>query len=82
MKVKLYSIITAIILAVVIAAFILPVYFTFSVSISTKPRINEGAIVPDFYAGHWIEITGGYWKTGIINSVIISLSCMVLALVI
>lgn len=82
MKISLSSIISAIILAVVIGAFTIPVYFTFSVSISTKARINEGAIVPDFYIGHWIEITGGYWKTGIINSVIVSLSCMALALLI
>lgn len=62
------------------AIFIMPVYFTFSVSISSKPRINEGAIIPDFYIGHWVEMTKGYWKSGIINSVVISLACMVIAL--
>ena len=73
-----------IILTIVAALFIIPIYFTFSVSISSKPRINEGAIFPDLYIGHWIEITGGfgYWRTGIINSVIVSLICMVLALLI
>lgn len=74
------KIIKIIFLAFVVAIFLLPVYFTFSVSISSKARINEGAIVPDFYIGHWIEITGGYWKTGLINSVIVSIACMGLAL--
>jgi glycerol transport system permease protein len=74
------KIIKVIFLGFVVAIFLLPVYFTFSVSISSKARINEGAIVPDFYIGHWIEITGGYWRTGLINSVIVSIACMGLAL--
>lgn len=74
------KIIKVIFLGFVVAIFLLPVYFTFSVSISSKARINEGAIVPDFYIGHWIEITGGYWRTGLINSAIVSIACMGLAL--
>jgi glycerol transport system permease protein len=74
------KIIKVILLGFVAAIFLLPVYFTFSVSISSKARINEGAIVPDFYIGHWIEITGGYWRTGLINSAIVSIACMGLAL--
>jgi len=76
------KIIKVIFLGFVVVIFLLPVYFTFSVSISSKARINEGAIVPDFYIGHWIEITGGYWRTGLINSAIVSIACMGLALAI
>jgi len=78
----LVNIVKVIFLAFICIIFILPVYFTFSVSISSKPRINAGAIIPDLYFGHWIEITKGYWKSGIINSAIVSLLCMVIALVI
>lgn len=71
-------------LIIVVVLFLTPIYFTFSVSISSKARINEGAIVPDFYMGHWMEIIGGfgYWRAGIINSVIVSLACMIIALLI
>ena len=76
------SILRAIILVFVVLLFIVPIYFTFSVSISSKARINEGAISPDFYIGHWIEIFGGfgYWRAGIINSVIVSAISMAVAL--
>jgi len=76
------KIIKVIFLGFVVAIFLLPVYFTFSVSISSSKRINEGAIVPDFYIGHWIGITGGYWRTGLINSAIVSITCMGLALMV
>ena len=76
----LLQVLKIIFLLFVCIVFILPIYFTLSVSISSKARINEGAIVPDLYPGHWLEITKGYWKSGIINSVVVSLACMIIAL--
>jgi len=72
----------AIILMAVSIIFLLPLYFTFSVSISSKSKINEGAMIPDLYLGNWMEITGGYWANGIINSSIISISSTLIALII
>ncbi|MEM1948535.1 MAG: carbohydrate ABC transporter permease [Candidatus Caldarchaeum sp.] len=74
-------IVKLLILAVITALMVIPVYFTFSVSISSKQRINEGASMPDLFFGHWIEIFEvAYWRTGIVNSILISLSAMALAL--
>ncbi|MDW8084518.1 MAG: carbohydrate ABC transporter permease [Candidatus Caldarchaeum sp.] len=69
-------------LTLVSVLMVIPIYFTFSVSASSKARINEGAIIPDFDFTNWVEVTGGfgYWRAGIINSIIISFFAMVLAL--
>jgi glycerol transport system permease protein len=72
---KAVKVVIALIIAII---FFTPLYFTFSVSLSSKARINEGALVPDFYTGSWVEITGGfgYWRTGIVNSLIVSTAAM------
>lgn len=68
--------------AIVLLLFITPLYFTFSVAFSSKSRINEGALIPDFDIRNWIEISGGYWRTGIVNSFIISMVSMLTALLV
>jgi len=73
-----------ILLSFVVFMFFIPLYFTFAVSLSSKARINEGVIIPDFYLGNWLEIFGGfgYWRNGIINSLIVSTAAMGVSLLV
>lgn len=82
MKAWLQVIVKVMLLILVTLLFVIPVYFTFSVAFSSKSRINEGALVPDFDPRNWFEISGGYWREGIINSFIVSLACMLVALLV
>lgn len=66
---------------IIIAVFIMPIYFTISVSFSSRTRIEEGAIIPDFTLRNWLEMTKGYWAVGIRNSVINSALAMIVSLV-
>jgi len=62
-------------LSLVAFAFIFPLYFMTSVSLSSKPIIESGGIIPDLYLGNWADFFD-LWQLAIRNSIIISLSCI------
>jgi len=63
--------------------FIFPIYFMIVTSISSKHDIEIGSLIPtNFDSSNWIELSKGYWISGIRNSLIISLSSVVLTLLV
>ena len=72
-----------IVLIVVMLIFLFPLYYLISVSFSSLPHIEEGALVPDLITENWMKVItgfGGIGGVGILNSVIISVSCVLVAL--
>lgn len=70
-------------LIVVTLMFAFPLYYLFSVSFSSKPRIEAGALIPDGFMGNWRNVItgfGGVGGPGITNSIIVSASSIVVAL--
>jgi len=83
MKLTAKTLVRCVILISVILMFLFPVYYMFSVSFSSKPHIEEGALVPDSFLGNWIDMINGYGGIGgpgITNSIIISVSCVLVSL--
>ncbi len=77
------TILRYIILVAVFFLFIFPLYYLISVSFSSKPHIEEGALIPDIFIGNWRNVItgfGGVGGEGILNSVIISVSCVLVSL--
>jgi len=85
MKITVMMLVKYIMLISAMVMFLFPVYYLFSVSLSSKPHIEEGPLVPDFYFGNWIDVIngfGGIGGSGIINSLLISASCVLTSLVV
>jgi len=83
MKIAVETLVRYVILVSSMLMFLFPLYYMFSVSFSSKPRIEEGALVPDSYTGNWMDVITGYsgiGGQGIANSVIISASCVLVSL--
>lgn len=85
MKMTVVVLVKYIILISAMLMFIFPVYYMLSVSLSSKPRIEEGALVPDAFFENWTNVIsgfGGIGGQGIVNSIIISVSCVVVSLLV
>jgi len=64
--------------------FVFPLYYLISCSFSSEPYIYEGHLFPQGYLGYWWEVLTGFRGVGgmgIVNSIVISASSVLLSLV-
>jgi len=83
MKKAVKTLVRYVILISAMLMFVFPLYYMFSVSFSSKPHIEEGALVPDGFIEHWTGVIAGFSGVGgqgIVNSFIISASSVLVSL--
>ncbi len=65
--------------------FIFPLYYLFSLSFQSLPRIYEGILIPEGFLGNWINLITGYYGVGgkgILFSIIICCLCVAFSILV
>jgi glycerol transport system permease protein len=84
MKVSVKTLIRYAFLIGAAVVFAFPLYYLIAVSLSSKPHIETGSLIPDMFTKNWNDVIsgfGGIGGSGITNSLIISASSVVVSLI-
>ncbi len=85
MKPKAMTLIKYIILILILIIFIFPLYYLLSCSFTSEPLIFEGVLIPNFDPSNYTKVLTGFRGVGgrgIVNSLVISSSCVIVALLV
>ncbi|MEM3713452.1 MAG: carbohydrate ABC transporter permease [Nitrososphaeria archaeon] len=80
MNINILRLLKIVFLIISIIIFVFPCYYMIVVSLSKKTSIEAGAVIPDFYFGNFMSMTVSPWADTIINSLITTISCVILTI--